>query len=124
MKDFTTSAMTKTVMPRMCWKVQTLGNRTKDKKRVVAFLAVLVMLMLKAPKCFVIAPAQLLPKNPIRTKTNVESTFSLDVYECDPSRTASSDKINPNPFQSSPVIVVATNISDAASEYRRNISSS
>ena len=59
----------KTTIPMMCSKVHVLSKSRKERKRVVAFLAVEVMDIVSAPKFFVIAAEQDDPKNPMVLNT-------------------------------------------------------
>jgi len=75
------SADMKIIAPNLCSIVQTLLNKKKDRKRVVAFLAVDVMDMVKAPKCFVIAALHEPPKNPAELNKTITPIFPGTVQD-------------------------------------------
>ena len=57
--------------PAMCSSVHTLLKRKKLKKSVVALRAVLVMDMVSAPNCLVMAAEQEEPKNPMELNSTI-----------------------------------------------------
>ena len=68
-------------IPPMCSGVHTLLNTKKDIKRVIAFRAVLVIDMAKAPKFFVMAAEQDDPKNPMDENVTMTSTLAGTDHE-------------------------------------------
>ena len=73
--DFVASAVIKTAMPATCSMVHTLLKTANEMKSVVAFRAVLVIDMVKAPKFFVIAAEHDDPKNPIEENKTITPIF-------------------------------------------------
>ena len=93
-------------------------KKANDKKSVVAFLAVEVIDMVRAPKCLVIAAEQLEPKKPMvenRTMTDIlpatdhvgSSLFLISSYV--PGR-----RMNLNPSVKSPLKVAAAKMARVA----------
>ena len=72
---FATNDAMNSKIPPICSKVHSLlGNKANERKMVVAFRAVDVMDMVRAPNDFVMAAEQDDPKNPVvenRTKVNI-----------------------------------------------------
>ena len=75
LKDLVTSDPMNKTIPNICSLVHSFGNNAKERKIVVAFLAVEVMDIVKAPKDFVIAAEQLDPKNPVVENRTIVRTL-------------------------------------------------
>mmetsp|Transcript_17293 Transcript_17293/g.34407 ORF Transcript_17293/g.34407 Transcript_17293/m.34407 type:complete len:270 (-) Transcript_17293:67-876(-) len=67
-KLFTKSATMNKTIPSICCGVHSFGKKAKLRKSVVAFRVVDTMLMARALNRRVMAPAKLLPKNPVLAK--------------------------------------------------------
>ena len=65
------------IIPNICSDVHSFGNNANERKIVVAFLAVDVMDIVKAPKDFVMAAEQLDPKKPV-----VENMTIVRILPC------------------------------------------
>jgi hypothetical protein len=65
LKLLVTKEVINKTIPQMCSIVHSFGNNANERNIVVAFLAVDVMDMVKAPNDFVMAAEQLDPKNPV-----------------------------------------------------------
>jgi hypothetical protein len=124
--DLAVSAAIKMATPSKCSHVQTLLKRKKDKNKVVALRAVLVILMVSAPKFFVMAAEQDEPKNPMlenKIMTNIlpltdhvvcnaPLVNSLYVPGCD---------IHTSPSRKSPLAAAAAVMATSAIEYMRKM---
>ena len=80
--DLAVRAVMKTTIPSTCSKVQTLWKRKNERNKVVALRAVLVIDMVSAPKCFVIAAEHEDPKKPMLENT----TRTIHLADTDHSR--------------------------------------
>ena len=125
--DLAVNAEIKRKTPAKCSKVHTLLNKKNDKKSVVAFRAVLVILMVRAPKFLVMAAEHDDPKNPMLEKSTMTPTFpGTDQVRCSTGKLISGPydpgcimKIIPS--RKSPLAAATTVMATSAMEYMRKI---
>lgn len=125
LSDLVVSAVMNTIMPAKCSMVQILPNRKKDRKSVVAFRAVLVMLMVRAPKFLVIAAEHDDPKKPILENTTNTVHFAATVQFVGSILPLSSYTpgtiIQAIPCRRSPLAAAAMEMAMKAIEYNRKM---
>jgi hypothetical protein len=114
--------------PPTCSGVQTLLNTKNEIKRVIAFRAVLVIDMAKAPKFFVMAAEHDDPKKPMEEKVTMTSTLAGTDHERSssgvPAITSSyvpGVASQTRPSRKSPFKAAATVMATKAIEYKRKM---
>lgn len=129
--DFVVSAEMNTIIPITCSMVHSLSKNKNERNRVVAFRAVDVILMVSAPKFFVMAAEHELPKNPMVENKIMVATLpptdqvrsSRGTLFCCSARVPGCN-IHTIPSAKSPFANAAALIAIRAIEYMRKMNSS